>query len=80
MAYLPETGALIVAPGLGISAGHNINFGLFVSENAGAAFSDLSLGLGAQLTPWRGVQGVLSPSSTAVGATYGVPGVAGTLT
>jgi hypothetical protein len=59
---------------------HNLSFATLFGSNPSGVLPGLSLGLGFNLTPWKGVQGTVNSSGTLAGNSLGVPGASATLT
>ncbi|NYF79893.1 hypothetical protein HDF17_002213 [Granulicella arctica] len=80
ISYVPSTGELFIAPGVGASVGHTISAGALVGSNPSAVLPGLSLGVGYNTTPLNGTQGTGNSSGILGGNSFGIPGFSATLT
>jgi RHS repeat-associated protein len=80
VAYIPTTGEWFVAPGVGASLGHSVSFGPLLGPNPSGVLPEWSLAGGYNITPWRGVQGVVNRSGALSGNSFGTPGWSASVT
>jgi RHS repeat-associated protein len=80
ISYVPSTGELFIAPGIGASIGHTISAGALIGLNPSSVLPGLSLGVGYNTSPLNGTQGTGNNSGVLGGNSFGIPGFSATLT